>query len=242
MNLTLSQILFTLANALIVTLLVVWWLRWTEERGLEWAVILLFAALAVSYFSSFVFRVPPYQVGCDGLCPGWAGYPILTHHIEAGGVMVFDPVSFVRNAFFYYAILLGFGAVIVWLLKVFRWSTRHWSQRLIFLFVVVVLPVATTPMWLPPPQPEVTGEAQRITTNAARSWRWQLRLNSVMDRRLALEDMRPSPDGDAQRVCFRIYTWFYLPYRHTYVDMEPEGVRASDGAKIPLSDSCWTQP
>jgi hypothetical protein len=236
----LSQILFILANALIIVLMVVWWLRQTT-RGLEAVAVLLILSIGIRYLSSLIFRVPPYQVGCDGLCTGWLGHPFPTHHVEAGGQTVFDPLSFVRNTVFYYAIVLAYGAFVTWLAQTFHWSARRWKQRLLFIFVVIILPLASTPMWLPPPQPRVSGEDQRIAINAARSWRWQLHERSFMDRRLALEDMRTSPESDNQRVCFRIYTWFYLPYRHTYIDMEPEGVRAVDGAEIPLSESCWTQ-
>ncbi len=236
----LSQILFILINLLVVVLMVVWWLRQTP-RGLEVVTVLLFISIGVSYLSGLIFRTPPYQVGCEGLCTGWVGHPFLTHHIEVGGQKVFDPLSFVRNTFFYYAIILSYGAFVTWLAQRINWPGRKWKQRLLFILIVIILPLASTPMWLPPPQPGVTGEDQRIVINAARSWRWQLHERSFMDRRLALEDMRPSPESDGQRVCFRIYTWFYLPYRHTYIDMEPEGVRAVDGAEIPLSQSCWTQ-
>ena len=241
MNLPLTQILFTLVNAVIAILLVVWWLRWTT-RGLEWVTVFLVIAIGASFLSGVLFQVPPYLVGCEGMCPGWRGHPFPIYHIEPGGLSFFDPFSFVRNAFFYYAIILAYGAFVTWLLRVFQWPVRSTLSKLIFFLLVIALPLASTPLWLPPPQPEVTGEEQRIVINAARDWRWQLHLRSFMDRRLALEDMRIGPDGEHQRVCFRIYTWFYLPYGRTYLDMEPEGVRAIDGAEIPLSESCWTQP
>jgi len=226
---------------LVVTLLVVWWLRWTP-RGLEWVTIFLFGAVGLSYLSSILFRVPPYQVGCEGLCPGWWGFPILTHRVETGGIVFFDPMSFVRNAFFYYAVLLAWGGLTAWLGRRFRWSARSWKKRFLFVILVIVLPLATLPLWISPPQPQPTGPEQRLVINAARDWRWQLGLRGFMDRRLALEDVRPTPDREHQRVCFRIYTWFYLPYSHAYIDMEPEGVRAVTGDEIPLSESCWTQP
>jgi len=238
---SLSLLLLLLLQALVIILFVVWWLRWTP-RGLEWITIFLFVALGLSYLSSYIFRVPPYQVGCDGLCPGWWGYPIPTHHVETGDIVLFDPVSFVRNTFFYYSIVLSFGAVVAWLGRRLQWRSRSWAQRFLFILIVVVLPLATLPMWMPPPQPEVSGPDQRLVINAARDWRWQLRLRSFMDRRLALEDVRPSPGDEHQRVCFRIYTWFYLPYARTYIDLDAAGVRAVDGAEIPLSESCWTQP
>ena len=236
-----STILLTFFQALVVILLVVWWLRWTPH-GLEWVTLFLFGAVGLSYLSGILFRVPPYQAGCDGLCPGWWGFPLPTHRIETGDIVFFDPLSFVRNAFFYYAVLLAFGGLIAWLSRRFRWSSRSWKKRFLFIILVIVLPLATLPLWIPPPQPQPSGPEQRLVINAARDWRWQLGLRDFMDRRLALEDVRPAPDGEHQRVCFRIYTWFYLPYGHAYIDMEPEGVRAVTGNETPLSESCWIQP
>ncbi len=233
-------ILFALLQILVIILFIVWWLRWTP-RGLEWIAIFLLAALGLSYLSSQLFRVPPYQVGCEGLCPGWRGYPFPTYHIETGDIVVFDPVSFVRNTFFYYSIVLSFGAVIAWLGRRLHRTSRSWTQRLLFILIIVLLPLATLPIWLPPPQPPVSGPEQRLVINAARDWRWQLHLRDFMDRRLALEDVRPAPDGESQRVCFRIYTWFYLPHQRTYIDLDAAGVRAVDGAEIPLLESCWNQ-
>ena len=230
-----------LLQLLFIILLIVWWVRWTPH-GWEWVTILLFAAIGLVYFFHRVFLIPPYQVGCNGLCPGWMGYPYPSYHIVAGDIRIFDSVAFVRNTFFYYAILLAFSAMVAWLGQRFRWATRSWLQRILFVFFIVILPWATLPMWAPPPQPQVSGSEQRIILNAARAWNWQLHLRSFMDRRLALDDMRLAPDGEHQRVCFRIYTWFYLPYRHVYIDMEPDGVRALNGTEIPFSESCWIQP
>ena len=235
---SLPQLLFTLFNILIIVLLIVWWLRWTP-RGLEWIALFLLGAIGLSYLSGIIFHVPPYQAGCTGLCPGWRGYPFPTHYIETGNIPIFAPVSFVRNVFFYYAILLSFGALVAWLARQFRWPAQTWKRRLLFILVVIVLPLATLPMWLPPPQPDLPHPQQRLAINAARNWRWQLHLRSFMDRRLAVEDVRPTPDGQHQRVCFRIYTWFYLPYQRAYIDLDAPGVQAIDGAEIPLSESCW---
>jgi len=235
-----SELLLTLLNVLIIVLLIVWWLRWTP-RGLEWIAFFLFGAIGLSYLSGILFYAPPYQAGCNGLCPGWQGYPFPTHYIETGDIRVFAPVSFVRNAFFYYAILLGFGALVAWLARQFHWTSLSWKRRLLFLLLVIVLPLATLPMWLPPPQPDLPTPEQRLAINAARDWRWQLHLRSFMDRRLAVEDVRPAPDGKHQRVCFRTYTWFYLPYGRVYIDLDTTGVQAIGGAEIPLSESCWSQ-
>lgn len=238
---TFATLFFTILQLLVIALLIVWWLHWMSS-GLEWVVFAFVVAAMLSYFSSKVFIVPPYRAGCEGICGGWRGFPILTHHIAAGDIVLFDAVSFARNTLFYYAYLLGFSGLIVWLGRLWRWPVRSWRQRFVFLLIIVLLPLATLPMWVPPPQPHLLLPEQRLAINAARDWRWQLHLSGFMDRRLALEDVRDLPDGESHRVCFRIYTWYYLPYRHVYIDLEPAGVRAIGGAEIPLSDSCWTQP
>jgi len=238
---SISHIFLTLLQLLLITLLIVWWVRWTP-RGLGWVTVSLFIAIGLSYLSSSIFRVPPYQVGCEGLCPGWRGYPIPTHRVEAGNIVFFDAVSFVRNVLFYYAVFLSFSAVVIWFGRQFRWRSRSWAQRILFVLIVIFLPLAITPLWAHPPQPAPPPPADRLVVNAARDWQWQLRLRGFMDRSLALEDVRWAPDGGHQRVCFRSYTWFYIPWRHIFIDLEPAGVKAVKGGEIPLSDSCWTQP
>ena len=232
--------LLILLQSIAIILLIVWWLLWTPH-GWEWVALLLFAAAGIAHLSSRIFQVPPYQVGCQGLCPGWMGYPHPSYHIEAGGVIRFDSISFVRNTFFYYAILLGLGALLVWLARQLRITSRPWPQRIIFILVIILF-LATLPMWVPPPQPLISGPEKRIVINAARDWSWQLHMRGFMERRLAVEDVRFLPADGHYRVCFRTYTWFYIPYNHVYLDMEPEGVRALSGTKIPLSESCWKQP
>jgi len=54
--------------------------------------------------------------------------------------------------------------------------------------------------------------------------------------------VRLHPDGRRQRVCFRLYTWFYLPHNRLYIDLEPAGVLSTGGGVIPLTASCWVQP
>ncbi len=234
-------VLFLALQTILIVLLIIWWIRWSPQ-GLWWAVASLFLAIGLSYFSGVLFQVPPYQVGCEGFCAGWKGFPWPTHHIQPDTKLLFDGPSFVRNGFFYYAVLLAVSAFIAWLASWFRWSQRSWKQRIFFIFIVIVLPLATLPMWIAPPQPQLSKPDQRLVINAARDWRWQLHLRGWMDRRLALEDLRASPNGEGQRVCFRIYTWFYLPYQRAYIDLDTAGVLAIKGGEIPLSQSCWTQP
>jgi magnesium-transporting ATPase (P-type) len=235
---TLTVILILLLQALIIALLIIWWVRWSP-RGLAWAAFGLLAAVGLAALTSLLFYVPPYQVGCDGWCPGWRGYPLPTHRIDVEGGVQFDAPSFVRNAFFYYALFLAASAIVAWLARRFRWPERTWKARFIFVLAVVVLPLAVTPMLAPPPQPPVNAEAQRLSINAARNWGWQLHMRGFMDRRLALEDIRSMPGAEGPRVCFRIYTWFYLPYQRAFIDLDEAGVRALGGAEIPLTQSCY---
>ena len=233
-----TAILLFLLQLFVILLLIVWWVRWTP-RGLVWALLSVLVAVGLSYLSSLIFRVPPYQVGCEGFCTGWRGFPLPTHRLLPEGTVLFDGPSFVRNAFFYYAVFLAYSAILAWLIRFFRIRGRPWFRWLLFILIFILLPLATLPMWISPPQPHVDVEELRLVNNAARDWRWQLHLRDWMDRRLALEDMRPGPDGQGQRVCFRIYTWFYLPYQHAYIDLDEAGLRARDGNEIPLSKSCF---
>ena len=132
--------------------------------------------------------------------------------------------------------------VVVWLATLWRWPERSLPWRLGFALIVVLLPLALAPAWLSPPEPQLPFADERLAINASRAWRWQLLAQSLNDRSLAVEDVRMHPDGERHRVCFRVYTWFDIPYRQVYVDLEPAGVRATGGGALPLSASCWVQP
>lgn len=236
-----GSIFLALLLGLAGTLAAVWWLR-RSRAGLDWVIIAIPLAFGLSYLSSILFRVPDYQSGCEGWCPGWGGHPIPSHRGDSLGQIAFYPTGFLLNAAVYYAALLAASAAIVWLAAYLRWRERRWRWRIGFLLLVVVTPLALSPNLLPPPAPTLPLGDQRLAINAERSWRWQLRAQSLAERRLAVEDVRNHPDGQRHRVCFRVYTWFYLPYRHIYIDLEPAGVRATGGGVIPLSASCWVQP
>ncbi len=219
----------------------VWWLR-RSRSGLDWVIIAIPISFGLSYLSSVLFHVPDYQSGCEGLCPGWRGYPIATHLGNSLGQFVFHPSGLLINAAVYYAALLASSAFVAWLASYLRWRERRWRWRAGFIFLAVIVPLALTSTLLPPPAPQLPFADQRLAINATRAWRWQLRAQSLSERRLVVEDVRPHPDGERYRVCFRVYTWFYLPQRHIYIDLEPAGVRATGGGAIPLNASCWVQP
>ncbi|RME84045.1 MAG: hypothetical protein D6775_06570 [Caldilineae bacterium] len=230
-----------LSSIPVAALAVVWWVR-RIRRGVDWVFAAVPLAFGASYLSSFVFRVSAYQAGCQGFCPGWWGYPLPTHIGVGVGRPEFTPGLFVANSLVYYAVILVASALVLRLAQRWGWSEKGFFARLGFVAVVILLPLAISPMLFPPPQPEVSGPSLRLAINAAQSWRWQLRARGFMDRRLALVDVRQHPDGERHRVCFLVYTWFYLPYRQVYVDLEPVGVRATGGGVIPRSASCWVQP
>ncbi len=222
-----------------ILLLILWWVR-GFSRGLIWVTVAILGAVGLSYLSSLLFRVPPYHVSCpETVCAGWAGYPYPVYHLAPDGTVTWDGPSFVLNSFFYDAALLAFSALVAGLARGFRWGQRAWRTRVVFILVVVLLPLATLPIWVPPPQPPTSIPERRLVNNAARAWRWQLHMRGWMDRRLALEDVLATPEGPGSRVCFRVYTWFYLPYRRVVIDLDEAGVRARDGQILPLSARCY---
>lgn len=236
----LSTILLIFGLAALGALAAIWW--WRQGRYAGWLVLAMVTALGLSYLSSFVFRVAPYLGGCTGYCSGWWGHPIPTHVVAPGGAVSFRAGAFVLNAAIYYVIVLGFSVIVAWLAAQLQWRQRRWRWRLGFIAIVIFLPLALLPNLATPPAPKFSGESQRLANNALRAWRWQLRSGRPSDRRLALEDVRPHPDGERHRVCFRSYTWFYMPHGLVYVDLEPAGVRATGGGAVPMGASCWVQP
>lgn len=237
----LSDLLPGLVVVVVAVLSAVWWVR-RSRRGIDWVIAALPLAAILSYLSSILFHVPDYQAGCPGGCPGWWGYPIATYISNAVGEAEFDPIGFLLSLGFYYAFLLFVSVLVAWLANFLHWEERRLRWKVGFVLLVVVLPLALAPSYLPPPELRLSGPSQRLAINAARAWRWQLLARRLTDRRLAVEDVRLHPDGERQRVCFRAYTWFFIPSHRVYIDLEPAGVRATAGGSIPLSASCWVQP
>jgi len=226
---------------LITVLVVVWWLR-HSRRGLDWILIVAPLAFALSYLSSILVRVPDYQAGCNGWCPGWWGAPFPAYLSDGTSSYTLNPVGFIADAALFYTAILVLSAGIVLLAEQLKWSERGRRWRIGFVIVVFILPLALLPTLIPLREPNLVGPEQRYAINAKRAWRWQLQSGRFSDRRLVVEDVRLHPDGERLRVCLRAYTWLYIPYDKVYVDLEPAGVRATGGGVIPLSDSCWVQP
>ncbi len=238
---SLAAVLAFLSYLLITVLAVVWWLR-SGRRGLDWILIVAPLSFGLSYLSSILFRVSDFQAGCNGWCPGWRGTPFPTHISDGIGSVQFNPFGFIANAALYFTIILIASIGITWLAQLLNWSERRRRWRIGFALLVVILPLALLPTWLPLREPDLSGQEQRYAINAKRAWRWQLQFHRLADRRLIVEDVRLHPDGERHRVCLHAYTWFYIPRDRIYIDLEPAGVRATGGGVIPLSDSCWVQP
>ena len=94
-----------------------------------------------------------------------------------------------------------------------------------------------------------------LTVRNGRVW---LRALGGLDwriQRLALEDVRrlpqrlqpdapglPPPTGPEWRVCLRSYTFFYVPWRRVYIDLDATGALTIGGGVLPLDQECWSAP
>jgi hypothetical protein len=238
--------LFGIAITALVVLLAIWWRQQTRRWGLV-LVVCAAAALLLSAWSGLAFQVADYRAGCDGLCPGYRGAPILTYQGEAAGG-AFLPGMFLVNTLVYLVLLLGWSALIqAILVRVeYSWNSSKgysvsgaWRQTLLGV-ILILIPLALAPLYLPPPQAHVRGDPQRIAINAQREVYMYDQLASVPLLRVGLEDVRPRRDGQpGMRVCLRTYTLFYLPVGHMYLDMAPEGVHSTGGGVLPLQETCW---
>ncbi len=106
--------------------------------------------------------------------------------------------------------------------------------------VLLALPFALAPLYVPPAEAHVRGDPQRIAINAQREIYMYDRLAPAPVLRAGLEDVRPRLDGSpGMRVCLRAYSYFYMPVGHMYLDMAPEGVHSTGGGVLPGDKSCW---
>ena len=230
----------------LVVLLAIWWRQQTRRWGLVLTGCAA-AALLLSWWSGLVFQVADYRAGCDGLCPGYRGAPIPTFQGEAAGG-AFMPGMFLVNALVYLVLLLGWSALVRAVLvrveysrgPAERYSVGQTWRRAFLGTILIILPVALAPLYLPPPQAHVRGDPQRIAINAQREVYMYDQLASVPLLRVGLEDVRPRRDGQpGMRVCLNTYTLFYLPVGHMYLDMAPEGIHSTGGGVLPRQVSCW---
>jgi hypothetical protein len=225
--------------AVLVVLLAVWW----QQQTFRWPVImviLLVAAPLLSWWSATAFQIADYRAGCDGLCPGFRGAPVSFYTGETAGSL-FQPGMFVLNGLVYLVLLMGWSAVIYALLaRGDRLPGFSSAGRVLLGCILILLPLATAPIYIPPPQALVRGDSQRVAINAQREVYMYDASASAPILRAGLEDVRPRLDGSpGMRVCLRTYTFFYFPIGHMYLDMTPEGVHSTGGGTRNTDQSCW---
>lgn len=240
---------FALVGLLLILLLIIWW---RQQTRVWYRIVLaaLLAGLVMTIGSSFLFVVPPYRLGCETGCTGWAGYPLPVTLITLDGARYTAPLDFLLNLLMLW--LLWLGASLLWTILgiAFNWWNRSLRARLLFVLVVAVLPWAIMPRILNPPQPAAHGEELRLVNNARRSAEFTYRITGFWVQRLAAEDLRtllpdpqldPSPGVGAQitEVCLRGYTYFYLPWRRYRIQLDASGTTALNLVDLPLTGSCW---
>jgi hypothetical protein len=224
---------------LLVVLLGIWWRQQTGRWGLVLGVCTA-AALFLSWWSGVAFQVADYRAGCDGLCPGYRGAPIPTFRGEtAGGA--FLPGMFFLNLLVYLMLLLAWGALIRAILTKLESNGPIPTWRPVVVGIALaVLPFVLAPLYLPPPEARVYYDPQRVAINAQREVYLYDNLATMPVLRVGLEDVRPRRDGQpGMRVCLSMYTFFYLPTGHMFLDMAPDGIHSTGGGVVPRQESCW---
>ncbi len=234
-----QAVLLSIGLVLLALLSAIWW----RQQTYRWPVVVgicLALAPAASWWSGLTFQVADYRAGCDGLCSGYAGAPIPFWRGETAG-SEFVAVLFTANTLVYVVILLGWGMVIRALVCALPRGTRGGGfRRFVLGLALVVVPLAVSPLVLPPPEARVRGDPQRIAINAQREVYMYSNQSPSPILRVGLEDVRPRKDGQpGMRVCLRLYTYFYLPIGHMFLDMTAEGVHSNAGGVLPLEASCW---
>jgi hypothetical protein len=234
-----QAILLGIVLAVVAVLMTVWWRQQTYRWVIVLAVCLVLAPL-VSWWSGLTFQVADYRAGCDGLCPGYAGAPIPFRRGEAAeNTLVLG--LYVVNTLAYVVILLGWGMVVRSLVRAIAANARGGTlRRAGAALALLVIPLALSPLFLPPPEAHVRGDPQRIAINAQREVYLYNDRASAPVLRVGLVDVRPRQDGNpGMRVCLRVYTFFYAPIGHMYLDMTPEGVHSTAGGVLSPAAACW---
>lgn len=233
--------LLGLILAALSALMVIWW----RQQSFRWPIVAgggLAGAILLSWWSGVVFRIDDYRAGCVGLCSGYRGAPIPFFLGEtAGGA--FLPGRYLLNALVYLALLLGWSIVVRSILRSLGQGSRHrLGLQAAAGLALLVGPFALSPMYLPPPEARVLAgsDPQRIAINAMREVYLYDQESPYPVLRVGLEDVRPRSDGQpGMRVCLRLYTFFYLPTGHMFLDMTPEGVHSNAGGVLAFRESCW---
>jgi hypothetical protein len=234
---------------LLIALIVIWW-RQQTRNWFRIVVAALLAALIFCISSIYVFQVPPHQAGCDGICTGWAGYPLSVALLDIDGTLSIAPLDFMLNLLLLWLLLLG--GTLVWsaLAVVFEWWKRPVRLRILFVVLVVLLPWALLPRVLSPPQPRTGGEELRLANNGRRAAEFTYRISGAWIQRLGFEDIRYTEvvTGDdtalsrpLTQICLRGYTYFYVPWRRYRITLDASGTTALNLVERPLTGSCWEE-
>jgi len=234
-----QAILLGVVFTTLAVLMAVWW----RQQTYRWAIVVLACltlAPLVSWWSGQTFQVADYRAGCDGLCPGYAGAPIPFWRGEVAGSELV-PGMFLVNTLAYLAILLVWSMFTRTVVRTIAADARGGAARRLALgLALAVVPLALSPLILPPPEARVRGDSQRIAINARREIYMYDSMAPAPVLRVGLADVRPRRDGNpGMRVCLRAYTFFYLPIGHMALDMTPEGVHSNAGSVLPPEESCW---
>lgn len=243
-----------LIGLLLAVLLVIWW-RQHMARWLQGLVLVVLLAGGATALSALLFTVPDYQAGCAAPCGGWSGYPVPIMTTSSDGSVQWYPTGVVLSFLLHLLLFLVLGAVTHAILAD-RAGDRQAARGTVYLWLAsFVVLWALVPRYASPPEPPVRGEPQRLAINAERlapsavaNLDWTLQ-------RLALEDVRrlprrvkadapglPPPAGPDWRVCLRGYSFFYVPWRRVYIDLDTTGTYAIGGGVLPLTVECWSAP
>lgn len=241
--------LFAVAGLILVTLMIIWWRQQTRYWFRIVATFLL-GALLLNIASYYIFQVPPHHVNCPDGCAGWRGFPRPIATLEFNDISRVGRIDFGLNLLLLWILLMGAGVIWRLLGIAFRWSERTRRFRLTFILIVCILPWALLPRVLNPPQPTPFNEDLRIANNALRAAEFTYTITGLGVQRLALEDIRfTTVTADdvigveqtvpVYQVCLRGYTYFYLPWRHYRIELESNGVTATNLTELPLDEPCW---
>ena len=244
------DLLVGMLGLLLIALLIIWWRQQTRYWFRIVAGTLLFA-LVLSIASLYLFVLPPHIVGCPGGCPGRSGYPLPVALISLTGMRSIAPVDFLLNWLLLWLLVLGASLVITVLAVGFQWWRRPLRLRILFVLLIVILPWAFLPRFLPLPQATTAGEELRLANNARRSAEFTYRITGPWVQRLAIEDIRVTSAGEGDpviasqeelaisQVCLRGYTYFLIPWRRYRITLDATGTTALNMNEVDLTGTCW---
>lgn len=241
---------FALAVIGLVLLLLfgIWWRQQTRQ----WFRVMtstLLIALLMAIGSYYFFEVPPYYANCPQGCAGWRGYPLPLARMDTDGVTRLAIFDFALSVLLLW--LLWLTAILLWrvLATAWRWEQQPFQTKLFFVVVFMLLPWALLPRLIAPPQPQLTGEADRLAINARRAAEFTYGITGAWVQQLALEDVRflqndPATDLESVnrvggQVCLRGYTYFFIPWRRYRIDLDGIGRTALRLEELPLTERCW---